>query len=91
MILFCCLLDFQEVKKWLDESKDGCVYFTFGSMVRIETFPAKTLAAFYETFKKIAPTRVLMKIADPSLLPAGLPKNVITSTWLPQVAVLSEF
>ncbi|KAG8034235.1 hypothetical protein G9C98_001320, partial [Cotesia typhae] len=79
-----------EVKKWLDESKNGCVYFTFGSMVRIETFPAKTLAAFYETFKKIAPTRVLMKIADPSLLPAGLPKNVITSTWLPQVAVLKH-
>lgn len=60
-------------------------------MVRIETYPAATLEIFYETFKKIAPVRVLLKITDPKLLPPGLPKNVMTSPWLPQVAILSEF
>ncbi|XP_057336618.1 UDP-glucosyltransferase 2-like [Microplitis mediator] len=79
-----------EIKKWLDESKDGCVYFTFGSMVRIETYPAATLEIFYEMFKKIAPVRVLLKITDPKLLPPGLPKNVMISPWLPQVAILKH-
>ncbi|KAF7992649.1 hypothetical protein HCN44_004993 [Aphidius gifuensis] len=79
-----------DLKNWLDESKDGCVYISFGSMVRIETLPAEQLKAFYETFENIAPVRVLMKIADPKLLPSNLPKNVKTSTWLPQVAVLKH-
>ncbi|KAK0092119.1 hypothetical protein PV326_002159 [Microctonus aethiopoides] len=79
-----------DVQKWLDNSKNGCVYFSFGSMVRIETFPAKSLKAFYEMFKKIAPVRVLLKIADPTILPSGLPNNVMTSDWLPQVAVLKH-
>ena len=80
----------QEVKKFLDESKDGFIYFSFGSMVRIETFPKPVLDIFYNTFKKIAPVRVLMKIAKPEKLPPGLPSNVITYHWLPQVQVLSE-
>ncbi|KAK0175125.1 hypothetical protein PV327_008904 [Microctonus hyperodae] len=79
-----------DVQKWLDDSKNGCVYFSFGSMVRIETYPAKTLKIFYEMFEKIAPIRVLLKIADPTILPMGLPNNVMTSDWLPQIAVLKH-
>lgn len=60
-------------------------------MVQIETLPADKLMAFYETFKKISPVRVLMKIAKPELLPPDLPKNVKTSSWLPQIAVLSKY
>lgn len=59
-------------------------------MVQIETFPEPILKAFYETFEKIAPIRVLMKIAKPELLPKGLPKNVMTQSWLQQMKVLSE-
>lgn len=80
----------QKVKKFLDESKDGFVYVSFGSMVRIETFPKADVEAFYATFKKIAPVRVLMKIAVPDELPPGIPSNVLTHTWLPQVKVLSK-
>lgn len=58
-------------------------------MVRIETLPADKIQAFYKMFDNISPVRVLMKIADPKLLPPNLPKNVLTSSWLPQVAVLS--
>lgn len=59
-------------------------------MVRIETFPKSVVDAFYGAFESIAPVRVLMKIAKPDELPAGLPSNVITHSWLPQVAVLSK-
>lgn len=79
-----------ELQKWLDESDQGCVYVSFGSMVRIETFPKETLDAFYAAFKNIAPVRVLMKIAKKGELPPGLPQNVKTYHWLPQVQILKH-
>ncbi|XP_043268662.1 UDP-glucosyltransferase 2-like [Venturia canescens] len=80
----------KDVKKWLDDSKNGCIYFSFGSMIKIESFPKETLKAFYETFERIAPVRVLVKIAKKEELPAGLPKNVMTAPWLPQTRVLQH-
>lgn len=80
----------QDIKEWLDESENGCVYISFGSMVQIETFSSEILDAFYEMFQRIAPTKVLIKIAEPNLLPKKLPDNVKSSTWLPQIAVLRK-
>jgi len=77
------------VQKWLDESEQGCVYFTLGSMVKFESFPDELIRQFYMSFEKIAPVRVLMKIANREELPAGLPKNVMTYSWFPQMSVLS--
>jgi glucuronosyltransferase len=79
-----------EVQKWLDESKDGCIYFTLGSMVRIETFPKEMIQQIYASFEKIAPVRVLMKIAKKEDLLPGLPKNVMTQPWFSQNAVLKH-
>lgn len=79
-----------EVQKWLDESKHGCIYVSFGSMVRIETFPKPVLDAFYAVFEKIAPVRVLMKIAKKEELPPGLPKNVMVQPWFSQVTVFKH-
>lgn len=72
----------------MDESKSGVIYFTMGSMVMIETLPKETLLAFYESFEKLSPMRVLMKIANPDKLPPGLPKNILTMKWIPQIPVL---
>ncbi|XP_048509528.1 UDP-glucosyltransferase 2-like isoform X1 [Athalia rosae] len=80
----------RDLQKWLDESKDGFVYMSFGSMVRMETFPKEFLGEVYAAFEKIAPLRVLLKIAKPEELPAGLPKNVLTRPWLPQIGVLKH-
>ncbi|XP_058804715.1 UDP-glucosyltransferase 2-like isoform X2 [Phymastichus coffea] len=77
-------------KKYLDESSDGVAYFTFGSLVLIESLPEKTILDVYKSFAKITPIRVIMKIADKRKLPPGLPKNVYTSAWIPQQAVLSH-
>ncbi|XP_015175625.1 PREDICTED: UDP-glucuronosyltransferase 1-4-like, partial [Polistes dominula] len=79
-----------EVQKWLDDSKDGCIYFTFGSMVRIETFSKELMEIFYKSFEKIAPTRVLMKVAKKEDLLPGLPKNVMTQSWFSQIPVLKH-
>ena len=74
----------------MDESKHGVVYFTLGSMVIIETLPKETLLAIYASFTKISPIRVLMKIVNKEKLPPGLPSNVRTSNWIPQLQVLSK-
>ncbi|KAL2748506.1 UDP-glucosyltransferase 2-like [Vespula maculifrons] len=79
-----------EVQKWLDESKHGCIYFTFGSMVRIETFSKELMEAFYKAFEKIAPVRVLMKVAKKEELLPGLPKNVMTQSWFSQIPILKH-
>lgn len=75
----------------MDESKDGVVYFTFGSMVIIETLPVNKLKALYASFAKISPVRVLMKIADKTKLPPGLPNNILTLPWIPQQPILGKF
>ncbi|XP_008548642.1 UDP-glucosyltransferase 2 [Microplitis demolitor] len=79
-----------DIKLWLDNSHDGFVYFSFGSMVKLETFPHNILDAFYKMFDRIAPVRVLLKVADIDNMPAGIPKNVKLSTWLPQIAILKH-
>ncbi|CAB0034905.1 unnamed protein product [Trichogramma brassicae] len=80
----------EDLKKWLDESQDGIIYFTFGSMVLIETLPTDTIKTLYASFSKIKPIRVLMKVANTSKLPSGLPSNVHTMPWIPQSAVLGH-
>lgn len=72
----------------MDESKHGVVYFTLGSMVLVESMPENTLKMIYASFAKIAPVRVLMKIADKAKLPPGLPQNVLTLSWIPQKPIL---
>ena len=75
----------------MDESKDGLVYISFGTVVPIESLPRKRILGMYNSFSKIAPTRVLIKATKGKKLPPGLPKNVKTLTWIPQIPVLSMY
>ncbi|XP_011314832.1 UDP-glucuronosyltransferase [Fopius arisanus] len=80
----------KELEKWMNDSTAGVIYFTLGSMVNIETFPEPTMKAIYSVFRRIAPVRVLMKVANDSALLPGLPDNIKTSSWIPQVALLAH-
>ncbi|EFN60313.1 UDP-glucuronosyltransferase 2B15 [Camponotus floridanus] len=79
-----------ELEEWINDSKDGFIYFTFGSMVMIETFPREFLNILYASLSKIAPIRVLMKIPNPEKLPPGVPKNIYMSPWMPQIKILKH-
>ena len=72
----------------MDESPDGVVYFSFGSLVLIETLPSTTLTDIFNSLSKISPVKVLLKLVDKKKLPLEIPKNVLTSSWIPQQAVL---
>ncbi|CAD1470738.1 unnamed protein product [Heterotrigona itama] len=76
------------LKNWLDTADHGLVYFTLGSLMNIETLPRDTLLGLYASFGKISPIRVLMRVANTTKLPPGLPDNVVVSSWIPQISVL---
>ncbi|XP_046736270.1 UDP-glucosyltransferase 2-like [Diprion similis] len=78
------------LKKWLDDSSDGFIYFSFGSMVQFESFPSADVLEIYAAFAKVAPLRVLLKVANPDKLPPGCPDNVLHLQWIPQVQVLKH-
>ncbi|XP_033228018.1 UDP-glucuronosyltransferase 2B31-like [Belonocnema kinseyi] len=78
------------LERWMNDSTNGVIYFALGSMACIETLPEEILLAFYKCFKKISPMRVLMKIADKTKLLPGLPDNVLTTSWIPQIPVLKH-
>ncbi|CAB0039905.1 unnamed protein product [Trichogramma brassicae] len=78
------------LKRFMDESRDGFLYFSFGSLMALETLPRDILDNFYEAFEAVAPVRVIMKVADRELLPSDVPKNVLTATWLPQQQILQH-
>ncbi|KAK9306718.1 hypothetical protein QLX08_002635 [Tetragonisca angustula] len=79
-----------KLKNWLDTADHGLVYFTLGSLMNIETLPRDTLLGLYASFRKISPIRVLMRIANATKLPPGLPDNVVVSSWIPQISVLKH-
>ncbi|KAJ4448921.1 hypothetical protein ANN_00313 [Periplaneta americana] len=75
----------KDLQTYLDQAKEGVVYFSLGSMIRSETFTETKLRAFIDAFSQL-PQRVLWKIGNIS----GLPPNVKTATWLPQLEILKH-
>ncbi|XP_043467690.1 UDP-glucosyltransferase 2-like isoform X1 [Leptopilina heterotoma] len=76
-----------DIQKWLDNSNNGCIYISFGSMVLFETFPRHLIEAFYEAFQNLPQFRFLIKIKKPDDLKLKLPSNVKTFSWLSQSLV----
>ncbi|XP_046736274.1 UDP-glucosyltransferase 2-like [Diprion similis] len=77
-----------DLQNWLDNATSGFIYFSFGTLLKIESLPKEFLAELYSGFSKIAPIRVVMKSTNPEELPPGLPQNVMTLKWLPQIEIL---
>ncbi|KAL0278210.1 UNVERIFIED_CONTAM: hypothetical protein PYX00_000095 [Menopon gallinae] len=73
-----------DLKKILDEAKEGVIVVSFGSLIRPDSFSKEILRAFVENFKKL-PHKILWKYngAVPDQ-----PKNVVTAKWIPQSDVL---
>ncbi|XP_061714743.1 UDP-glycosyltransferase UGT5-like [Cydia pomonella] len=74
----------QDLKSWMDSSKHGVVYVSFGTNADPSLLPPERMAIFIRIFEKL-PYDVLWKWKEP---PAGLPANVRTGAWLPQFDLL---
>ncbi|XP_050356523.1 UDP-glucosyltransferase 2-like isoform X2 [Nymphalis io] len=75
----------KDLKSYLDSSKNGVIYVSFGTNVKPSTFPPETLEIFTDVFSQLT-YNVLWKWDNDEL--PGRPKNVKVSKWLPQSDLL---
>ncbi|KPJ00042.1 Ecdysteroid UDP-glucosyltransferase [Papilio xuthus] len=75
----------KDLAQLMDESKNGVVYFSFGTNVRPSALDAAKLDVFHKAFAKL-PYTVIWKWDDESLLPKS--NNVKIFKWLPQADLL---
>lgn len=76
----------KDLKQYLDEAKEGVVFFSLGSNFKTTDLPKDRVDAILRTFERF-PLKFLWKFEDESL---EVPKNVKISKWLPQRGVLGE-
>ncbi|XP_044755769.1 UDP-glucosyltransferase 2-like isoform X2 [Coccinella septempunctata] len=76
-----------ELKKFLDNSKNGVVYFSLGSNVLSSNLPEDLIEKYIKVFEQI-PYNVLWKWETDKL--PRQPKNVFIHKWLPQTSVLAH-
>ena len=79
--------DFQDLQNYLDEAKDGVIYFSLGSNVRSDHMSEEKRRVFIEVFSAL-PQNFLWKW-EADRLP-GQPPNMKTEKWLPQQAILGN-
>ncbi|NP_001243973.1 UDP-glycosyltransferase UGT47A1 precursor [Bombyx mori] len=78
----------KNMKKLLDASTDGVIYWSFGSMSRIETIPSEKLSGIFEAISEL-PQLVFVKMDRRRLTKnITVPDNVYTMDWIPQYATL---
>jgi len=78
---------FQELQNFLDEAKDGVIYFSFGSSIRGDHMSEEKRRVFIEAFSEL-PQKILWKWESAHL--PEQPANVKIGTWLPQQDILGN-
>ncbi|XP_069693345.1 UDP-glucosyltransferase 2-like [Periplaneta americana] len=77
----------KDLQKYLDEAKDGFIYFSLGSNLRSDALSPSQLQALLGAFSEL-PQRILWKFESENL--PGMPPNVKISKWLPQSDILAH-
>lgn len=76
-----------ELKKFLDDSKEGVVYFSMGSNLKSRNLSPENRKIIMDVFGKVS-VRLLWKFEDENL--PDRPENVKIARWLPQRGVLGH-
>ncbi|XP_065219660.1 UDP-glycosyltransferase UGT5-like [Planococcus citri] len=76
----------EDIKKFIDESEHGVIYFCMGSLFKMETFPEPKRIAFLRAFSKL-PERIIWKW-DGDL--QGKTDQIFVSKWMPQRDILAH-
>lgn len=75
----------QDLQKYLDDAKEGVVYFSMGSNLKSKYLPIEKKNQILRAFSKVN-LKVLWKFEDDTL--TGVPKNVRLIKWAPQQEIL---
>lgn len=78
----------QGLKKLLDESDNGFIYFSFGTLTVLESLPLDILDKLYNAFRIVSPVKIIMRAPNPDVMPKNLSDNVFIYNWLPQQKIL---
>ncbi|XP_029726645.1 UDP-glycosyltransferase UGT5-like [Aedes albopictus] len=76
-----------DLQKYLDEAKDGVIYFCMGSNIKSIHFPEEKRNAFLRVFSKLK-QRVLWKFEDETM--PNQPPNLMIKAWMPQNDILAH-
>ncbi|XP_054010164.1 UDP-glycosyltransferase UGT5-like [Hylaeus anthracinus] len=77
----------KDVKKFLDEAREGVLYFNLGSMIKMASVPEEKLTAVLNVLSSI-PRKVIWKWeTDQVPLKSS---NILVKKWLPQFDILSK-
>lgn len=82
-----CYSMFQDLQTYMDEAKNGVIFFSLGSNLRSDQLGADKINAFLSAFKEL-PQRILWKWESDTL--PGKPDNVKLGKWLPQNDLLAH-
>lgn len=77
----------EDLKKMLDDAKDGFVLFSLGSVITPKTLPPNLRQSYFEAFRRIKLTILWKWSGDPM---PDLPRNVIQRKWIPQKQTLDH-
>jgi UDP:flavonoid glycosyltransferase YjiC (YdhE family) len=77
----------KDMKKWLDDAKDGVIYFSMGSNLRAEFMPEMARRNFLAAFAELK-QKIIWKWETDTL--PGKPDNVMLTKWAPQMEILCE-
>nr|ATN96014.1 UDP-glucuronosyl transferase 342A2 [Aphis gossypii] len=77
----------EDIEQYINDSPNGVIFFTLGSVIRLETAPAYLQTTFVEALREI-PQRVLWKYDVPNI--EDLPTNVKIGKWFPQRDILEH-
>jgi hypothetical protein len=77
----------QDLQEFLDNAKEGVVYFSLGSNMKSSLLPPEKRQAFLDSFSKLK-QQVLWKWEEDTL--PGKPTNVRLGKWLPQQDILAH-
>ncbi|XP_026274905.2 UDP-glycosyltransferase UGT5-like isoform X1 [Frankliniella occidentalis] len=70
--------------KWMDDSKDGFIFVSFGSVMKGKSIDPVKKRALVNSFAALAPLRVLWKIEPDAVAAEPVTANVRVEAWAPQ-------
>lgn len=76
-----------DIKSYLDNAKNGVIYFSLGSFFKSANLPNQTKAEILDVFGSLK-ENVLWKFEDDTI--ESLPNNVMIRKWLPQQDILGN-
>ncbi|VEN54708.1 unnamed protein product [Callosobruchus maculatus] len=77
----------KDLKQYMDDAKEGVIYFSLGTNVKDDLLDSKIKSALLETFAEL-PYKILWKYEGSAI--ANLPKNVKIMKWIPQQDLLGH-